>query len=80
MKRLKTLAFGLALVMVGGGAGAQQVLKADPPAGSIYTGTSVLVDDGSCPPGKIKKITRVGPMDARGYRKSECVPYKRPRQ
>ncbi len=58
---------------------AEQVLKADPPPNTIQTGTSVLVDDGSCPRGQIKKITRIGPMDSRGYRKAECVPYRRTR-
>jgi hypothetical protein len=56
---------------------ALEVLKSDPPNGSLQSGTSVLVDDGTCPKGQIKKLTRVGPMTSAGYRKSECVAYKK---
>lgn len=54
---------------------AQQVLKSEPPPGTLQTGTSVLVDDGSCPAGQILKLTRVGPMSDRagGFRKRECI-------
>ncbi len=78
VRRLGALA-GLALLTVPTAVLAQQVLSSEPPAGSIYTGTSVLVDDGSCPQGKIKKITRIGPMDNRGHREYQCVPYKKAR-
>ena len=56
---------------------ALEVLKSDPPNGSLLTGTSVLVDDSSCPKGQIKKLTRVGPMTNAGFRKSECVAYRK---
>lgn len=73
---LSSLAFGLVLATVAGTPTlAQKVLKMDPPAGTLYTGTSVLVDDGSCPKGQIKKLTRVGSMSDKegGFRKQECV-------
>ena len=75
---LRTLVLSLALGSLSiAPALAQKVLKADPPAGTLYTGTSVLVDDGSCPKGQIKKLTRVGSMSDRegGFRKQECVRY-----
>jgi hypothetical protein len=58
---------------------AQKVLKMDPPSGTLFTGTSVLVDDGSCPKGQIKKLTRIGSMSDRegGFRKQECVRYRK---
>lgn len=36
---------------------AQQVLKNEPPAGGLRGGEVVLVDDGKCPKGMIKKVT-----------------------
>jgi hypothetical protein len=79
-RMLQTLAFGLILGAVSGTPTlAQNVLKTDPPNGALSTGTSVLVDDGSCPKGQIKKLTRVGSMSNAegGYRKKECVPYRK---
>jgi hypothetical protein len=34
-----------------------ETLKQEPPAGSLPAGQTVLVDDGSCPSGQIKRIT-----------------------
>jgi hypothetical protein len=36
---------------------AQQILKSEPPRGGLPAGAVVLVDDGSCPKGKIKEVT-----------------------
>jgi hypothetical protein len=77
---LPALAFCLVLATLSGTpTWAQKVLKTDPPPGTLYTGTSVLVDDGSCPKGQIKKLTRVGSMSDRegGFRKQECVAYRK---
>ena len=35
---------------------AEQVLKREPPMGALREGQRVLVDDGSCGPGKIKLV------------------------
>jgi uncharacterized protein DUF6719 len=35
---------------------AQQILKREPPLGQLREGETVLVDDGSCGPGKIKQV------------------------
>lgn len=35
---------------------AQQVVKREPPLGKLREGETVLVDDGSCGPGKIKQV------------------------
>ncbi len=48
----------------------------NPPPGSLRPGEVVLVDDGTCPPGKIKRV--VGADRQRGEpRRVHCV--KRPR-
>lgn len=52
---MKKLLLILAVLVVPGIAQAQ--LKSEPPPGTLPAGKSVLVDDGTCGPGKIKKIT-----------------------
>ena len=51
-----------------------QVLKQEPPPGTVPAGKTVLVDDGTCGAGKIKQITggrndRMNPM----VRTSTCI-------
>jgi uncharacterized protein DUF6719 len=36
---------------------AQQTVKREPPMGALREGQRVLVDDGSCGPGKIKEVS-----------------------
>lgn len=62
-------------------ASAQQVLKHEPPGGAMRGGEVVLVDDGKCPKGQIKKVTagfvvgRFGQGNSGGKdRTRECVP------
>ena len=59
------------------GAGAQEILKKEPPRGAIKHGNVVLVDDGTCPAGQIKQLTG-GKSDGRGQvrRIKRCVPKK----
>jgi hypothetical protein len=47
-------------------------LRKEPPAGSVPTGSSVLVDDGSCPRGMIKEITG-GNLERNVPRGRRCV-------
>ena len=54
---------------------AQVVLKEEPAKGVLRVGEVVYVDDGSCPPGELKKITG-GNQKAGKTRLVECV--KRP--
>jgi hypothetical protein len=51
-----------------------QVLKSDPPAGTLAAGHKVLVDDGSCPTGQIKEVT--GALDRHSYRVIRCIKKK----
>ena len=45
----------LSLQVLSGGAQAQ-VLGSEPPMGALKPGQRVLVDDGSCPKGRIKEV------------------------
>jgi hypothetical protein len=60
---------------------AQQVLKSEPPRGGLPAGAVVLVDDGSCPKGKIKEVTggsnisvTGGQSIKGGARTKRCIP------
>ena len=59
------------------------VLKQEPGPGKLRVGQTVLVDDGSCPPGQIKQVTGGRNMDpatrasiAGPARQRTCVPRK----
>lgn len=54
---------------------AQTVLKQEPAPGALRHGHVVLVDDGSCPAGKIKLVS-AGKDDAGVKRTRSCVPKK----
>lgn len=54
---------------------AQTVLKQEPAPGALRHGHNVLVDDGSCPAGKIKLIS-AGKDDAGVKRTRSCFPKK----
>ena len=54
---------------------APMILKEEPAKGVLRVGEVVYVDDGSCPPGEVKKITG-GNQKAGKTRLMECV--KRP--
>jgi hypothetical protein len=71
----------LMLVVAGGlvaGSAGAEILKQEPPMGKLQPGQRVLVDDGSCPSGKIKELiggnhVKVGGKD-RVERRSRCIP------
>ncbi|WP_371260304.1 DUF6719 family protein [Labrys sp. WJW] len=48
-----------------------QILTEEPPKGTLRAGMKVLVDDGTCGAGKIKRITGGNGSDI--PRKRECV-------
>ena len=51
-----TAAILVTIVLFGASAGAQ-VLKQEPPMGSIRAGETVLVDNGKCPKGQVMAVT-----------------------
>lgn len=61
---MKRLILSSALILAATSAGAQ--LTSEPPPGKLATGQSMLVDDGTCGPGKIKKVTGGSEIDASG--------------
>jgi hypothetical protein len=56
----------------------QQIVKREPPMGSLKEGQRVLVDDGSCGPGKIREVTGGNHVKVGGnsniVRQSRCIP------
>ena len=57
MKTIIVGSIALALLIAASTSGhAQQVVRSEPPAGSLPSGAVVLVDDGTCGKGKIKQI------------------------
>jgi hypothetical protein len=55
-----------------------EILKKEPPMGQLREGQTVLVDDGTCPQGQIKKViggnhTKVGGTK-QILRNHQCVP------
>jgi hypothetical protein len=61
------------LLGVSAAAQAQQILKQEPPAGTLRPGQKVLVDDGTCPAGEIKEVTGHHGIIKGDVRKSRCV-------
>ncbi|HZT27220.1 MAG TPA: DUF6719 family protein [Pseudolabrys sp.] len=55
-----------------------EVLKHEPPMGAMKEGQVVLVDDGTCPKGQIKRVVGGNHVRAGGYkqivRTRSCVP------
>ena len=55
-----------------------EVLKREPPLGALKEGQVVLVDDGSCPKGQIKRVVGGNHVKAGGTKMIErtrtCVP------
>jgi hypothetical protein len=60
MRKLVAGLVGLLVVFAADICSAQVVVKQEPMEGTLRTGATVLVDDGSCGAGKIKLITSTG--------------------
>lgn len=69
-------AIAAGMVLIGSPAGAQ-VLKQEPPMGSIRAGETVLVDNGKCPKGQVMAVTGGNHVKAGGkgdvLRTRKCV-------
>jgi len=79
MKRLCSLLAGLVVAISCLCSPAEAViLKKEPAMGALREGQVVYVDDGSCPPGQIKKVTGGNHVKVGGTkhleRRRECVP------
>ena len=51
-----------------------RILKVEPPVGQLPAGTKVLIDDGTCPAGKIKLVVG-GDVTIGQARLRSCVPH-----
>jgi hypothetical protein len=78
-------AFVVALVIAGiahiaASPAAAQMLKAEPDLGKLKEGERVLVDDGTCGPGKVKEVIGGNHVKVGGTKKIErikrCIPRK----
>jgi hypothetical protein len=72
------LATGILAASVFAGPSLAQVLKREPPMGKLQERQRVLVDDGSCGPGKIKEVVGGNHVKVGGTKQIErirrCIP------
>jgi hypothetical protein len=68
-----TLSLFLALQVPCVAASSPKILSREPAKGELTFGTKVLVDDGTCPPGQIKQISRQSEDTGR---QKKCVAWK----
>jgi hypothetical protein len=77
MNRLSLAA--LITLMMTGDVLAARILKTEPPMGALKEGQVVLVDDGSCPAGQIKRVVGGNHVKAGGWKNIErqrsCIPH-----
>jgi hypothetical protein len=82
LRPMVAIAVAIVAVLTGGfatAAFAERILKQDPPVGTLKAGKVVLVDDGSCGPGQIKKIiggSNIGGAGPGTARQVMCIPHK----
>ena len=73
----RNVGIALAVVMLVSTSRAQTILKTEPPMGALREGETVLVDDGTCPKGKIKLVVGGNHVKAGGtkniVRTRSCV-------
>jgi hypothetical protein len=78
MTRNTTLIISILIAASTGAAAAQTVVKREPPMGALKEGQRVLIDDGSCGPGKIKEATGGNHVKVGGnssiVRTYRCIP------
>jgi hypothetical protein len=60
MRKLMAVSTMLGVLLAAGVCRAQVVVKQEPMEGTLRTGATVLVDDGTCGAGKIKLISSTG--------------------
>jgi hypothetical protein len=69
----------IAILIAAGAAPAfgQEIVKREPPLGALKEGQRLLVDDGSCGPGKIKEVIGGNHVKVGGYknivRERRCI-------
>ena len=84
MAKMRVLSFALGgLLSAVAFAASAETLASEPGPGALRAGETVLIDDGSCPPGEIKQVTgggdtrhSTGEATSGGGRRRRCI--KRP--
>ena len=70
------LALAITAILVG--SASAQVLRQEPPMGTLREGQRVLVDDGTCGPGKIKEVKGGNHFEVGGFKRvkrtQRCIP------
>jgi hypothetical protein len=78
MTRSTTFIVAILIAASASAAAAQTVVKREPPMGALKEGQRVLIDDGSCGPGKIKEATGGNHVKVGGnsnvVRTYRCIP------
>ena len=77
MQRLTLIVLAFTVLSTAPGVAARMI-KVEPPMGALREGQVVLVDDGSCPAGQIKRVVGGNHVRAGGskdiVRERSCVP------
>jgi len=78
MSRVRWISSVLLLASAGMSSAAAQVVKHEPALGALKLGQRVLVDDGTCGPGKIKEVIGGNHVKVGGnsniVRERRCIP------
>ena len=75
---MKLTAFSFLMLLISIPVASAQILKKEPAMGALREGQTVLVDDGSCPKGQIRRVTGGNHVKVGGSKRNErsrtCVP------
>ena len=75
---MKSYAISALLFALSASVATAEVLKKEPKMGALREGQTVLVDDGSCPKGQIKRVVGGNHLKVGGSKQNErsrtCVP------
>ena len=75
---MKSYAISVLLFVLSASAATAEILKKEPKMGALREGQTVLVDDGSCPKGQIKRVVGGNHLKVGGSKQNErsrtCVP------
>jgi hypothetical protein len=75
---MKSSAISVLLLVLSTSVATAEILKKEPKMGALREGQTVLVDDGSCPKGQIKRVVGGNHLKVGGSKQNErsrtCVP------
>jgi hypothetical protein len=75
---MKSYAISVLLLVLSASVATAEILKKEPKMGALREGQTVLVNDGSCPKGQIKRVVGGNHLKVGGSKQNErsrtCVP------